>query len=184
MSPTRELYASGEGEAHRALPDEVHGTCGGATQTPIIMDIKEVKKWVALMHETGLTEIEVEESGRRLRLRREAVSVEPTGILPRSSGALPRPVDIATPTEIAQTIEGHYISSPIVGRFYRAPSPDVAPYVEVGVQVKKGQTLCIVEAMKLMNEIESDVDGRIAEICLEDGAAVEYGTHLFRIGPP
>jgi acetyl-CoA carboxylase biotin carboxyl carrier protein len=148
------------------------------------MDIKEVKKWVALMHETGLTEIEVEESGRRLRLRREALTVEATGALPRPIGSLPRPVDLATPTQINPTSEGHYITSLIVGRFYRAPSPDIAPYVEVGVQVKKGQTLCIVEAMKLMNEIESDIDGRIAEICLEDGAAVEYGTHLFRIGPP
>jgi acetyl-CoA carboxylase biotin carboxyl carrier protein len=148
------------------------------------MDIKEVKKWIALMHETGLTEIEVEESGRRLRLRREALTVEATGALPPPSSNVPRPVDRATLAEIGQTAEGHYISSPIVGRFYRAPSPDVAPYVEVGVQVKKGQTLCIVEAMKLMNEIESDIDGRITEICLEDGAAVEYGTHLFCIGPP
>lgn len=75
------------------------------------------------------------------------------------------------------------VRSPIVGSFYRAPSPGIPPYVEQGSPIKKGQTLCIVETMKLMNEIEADIDGRIAEIYVEDGARVGYGTPLFRIDP-
>jgi len=143
------------------------------------MDIKEIKKLVALMQEAGLAEIEIEESGRRIRLRRESlVALEAPRAIPAS---VPR-IEASAVSE--PEIEGHFIRSPIVGTFYRSPSPDQPPYVETGSIVKKGQTLCIVEAMKLMNEIDSDIDGKIAEICLEDGAAVEYGTPLFRIEAP
>ena len=143
------------------------------------MDIKEIKKLVALMQEAGLAEIEVEESGRRVRLRRESlVALE----APRAIPASVTRIDTLAASETE--IEGHFIRSPIVGTFYRSSSPDQAPYVETGSIVKKGQTLCIVEAMKLMNEIESDIDGKIAQVFLEDGATVEYGTPLFRIEAP
>jgi len=143
------------------------------------MDVKEIKKLVALMEEAGLAEIEVEESGRRVRLRRESLVALETPRAIRVSASQIAASDISEPK-----IEGHLIRSPIVGTFYRAPSPDRPPYVEIGNIVKKGQTLGIVEAMKLMNEIEADIDGKIAEIFLEDGATVEYGTPLFRIEAP
>ncbi len=79
---------------------------------------------------------------------------------------------------------GHVITSPLVGTFYRSPSPDSPPFVEVGAQVKKGQALCIVEAMKIMNEIESDADGTVAEIYVQNGTPVEFGEKLLRIEPP
>ena len=143
------------------------------------MDLKEIKKLVALMQEAGLAEIEVEESGRRVRLRRESlIALEAQRTIPASVSR----IEASAVSE--PEIEGHFIRSPIVGTFYRSPSPDQPPYVETGNIVKKGQTLCIVEAMKLMNEIESDIDGKIAEVCLEDGATVEYGTPLFRIEAP
>jgi acetyl-CoA carboxylase biotin carboxyl carrier protein len=143
------------------------------------VDFKEIKKLVELMREMALTEIEVEETGRRIRLRRE---MSPPPALPGKvahievqEGARSLPAEAVDAT--------HPVRSPIVGTFYRAPSPDADPYVETGDIVKKGQTLCIVEAMKLMNEIESDVDGRVVEVCLEDGTDVEYGTVLVRIEP-
>src|SRR3990167_6256596 len=140
------------------------------------MDFKEIKKLIDLLYDASLTEIEVEEGGRRIRVRKEA---------PSSAKERPAPLPPATEMEreAAASLEvkkgdeegSVTIRSPIVGTFYRAPSPNADPYAEIGDLVKKGQILCIVEAMKLMNEIESDVEGKIVEICVEDGAAVEYG---------
>ncbi len=142
------------------------------------MDFKEIKKLVELMREMALTELEVEETGRRVRLRRETSTAVPSDKVARIE------VQEAARSLPAETVDvTHPVRSPIVGTFYRAPSPDTDPYVETGDIVKKGQTLCIVEAMKLMNEIESDVNGQIVEVCLEDGTDVEYGTVLFRIEP-
>ncbi|MFY9269343.1 MAG: acetyl-CoA carboxylase biotin carboxyl carrier protein [Candidatus Manganitrophaceae bacterium] len=147
------------------------------------MDLNEIKKLIDLMSETALTEIEIEEEGRRIRLRKEALPAEKergvSPFLPAQVQGEP-PIPIETKGE-----EGQFavVRSPIVGTFYKAASPDTDPYVELGDTVKKGQILCIVEAMKLMNEIESDVDGKIVEICVEDGTAVEYGKALFRIEP-
>ncbi len=145
------------------------------------MDFKEIKKLVDLMRDMALTEVEVEEGGKRIRLRRETaaptagLSDKAVRVIPEQSPSLSLP---AVPVDLS-----HSVRSPIVGTFYRSASPDTDPYVETGDIVKKGQTLCIVEAMKLMNEIESDVDGQVIEVCLEDGTDVEYGTVLFRIEP-
>ena len=145
------------------------------------VDFKEIKKLVELMREMALTELEVEETGKRIRLRRET-SVPASGLQDKAVR-----LDIqatAVPLSLpAETTPAHLIRSPIVGTFYRATSPDVDPYVEAGDVVKKGQPLCIIEAMKLMNEIESDVDGQVIQVCLDDGTDVEYGTVLFRIEP-
>lgn len=135
------------------------------------------------MSEMALTEIELEEGGRRIRLRKEVPLESKEG---RAAPVVSPRVEKEAVAEIeTKSEEGHYaiIRSPIVGTFYKSASPDADPYVELGDVVKKGQVLCIVEAMKLMNEIESDVDGKIAEICVEDGTAVEYGKPLFRIEP-
>jgi len=148
------------------------------------MDLKEIKKLIELMSDMALTEIEVEESGRRIRIRKEPSqpvrekSFSPAAPHPAEKGAAPQP-DIKTEEEEKNVL----VRAPIVGTFYKSPSPDADAYAEVGAMVKKGQILCIVEAMKLMNEIESDVEGKILEICVEDGAAVEYGEPLFRIEP-
>lgn len=147
------------------------------------MDLNEIKKLADLMSEMALTEIELEEGGKRIRLRKEILfASKERGIAP----AVPAQVEQEGIAAIeTKGEEGRYalIRSPIVGTFYKSASPDADPYVEMGDIVKKGQILCIVEAMKLMNEIESDVDGKIVEICVEDGTAVEYGKPLFRIEP-
>ncbi|TAK03228.1 MAG: acetyl-CoA carboxylase biotin carboxyl carrier protein [Candidatus Manganitrophaceae bacterium] len=147
------------------------------------MDLNEIKKLADLMSEMALTEIELEEDGKRIRLRKEIVfASKERGLAPVASSQVLQEAVTAIETKGE---EGRYalVRSPIVGTFYKAASPDADPYVEIGDVVKKGQILCIVEAMKLMNEIESDVDGKIAEICVEDGTAVEYGKPLFRIEP-
>ncbi|MFQ5949484.1 MAG: acetyl-CoA carboxylase biotin carboxyl carrier protein [Nitrospiria bacterium] len=144
------------------------------------MDLKEIKELIALMNDMALAEIEVEESGRRIRVRKEV-----------SSSVAPIPqTHPETAREAASQVEEKgngqkdvFVRSPIVGTFYKASSPDANAYVGIGDMVKKGQTLCIVEAMKLMNEIESDADGKIIEILIEDGTAVEYGEPLFKIAP-
>ncbi len=147
------------------------------------MDLNEIKKLADLMCEMALTEIELEEGGKRIRLRKEILfASKERGSAPVASSQ----VENETAAAIESKAElGRYpvVRSPIVGTFYKSASPDVDPYVEIGDIVKKGQILCIVEAMKLMNEIESDLDGKIVEICVEDGTAVEYGKPLFRIEP-
>lgn len=145
------------------------------------MDFKEIRKLIDLLYDAALSEIEVEEGGRRIRIRRE-----PSAALLERVPVQAPPVKEAPPSIEAQKEgedRGALVRSPIVGTFYRSSSPNADPYVEVGDLVKKGQVLCIVEAMKLMNEIESDLEGKITEICVEDGAAVEYGEPLFRIEP-
>lgn len=144
------------------------------------MDFREIRKLIDLLYEAGLAEIEVEEAGRKIRVRRESISLptEKTSAAPTAKVEAP-----ALETEKEDKARGALVRSPIVGTFYRSPSPNADAYSDVGDLVKKGQILCIVEAMKLMNEIESDVEGKIVEICVEDGAAVEYGEPLFRIDP-
>lgn len=135
---------------------------------------------VEVLEKRGIHEIEVEVEGARIRLRKE-----PTSGTPSSS---PPPVP-SVPSNVAPTHEGavppekdyHAVRSPIVGTFYRAPSPGADPFVEVGDFVQKGQVLCIVEAMKVMNEIESPVDGKIVDILVQNGEPVEYGQVLFLI---
>ncbi len=147
------------------------------------MNLEEIKKLIALLNENDLTEIEVEDSDQRILLRREvAVALEPRGI--------PVPAQAPSSSESTEKTPNqepdsnlHQVTSPIVGTFYRSSSPDVSPYIELGDLVKKGQTLCIVEAMKLMNEIESDVDGRVVKINVDEGTAVAFGEALFTIEP-
>ena len=147
------------------------------------MDLNEIKKLADLMCEMALTEIELEEGGKRIKLRKEIVfASKERGAAPVISPHVEQEAVAAIETK-AEAGRYALIRSPIVGTFYKAASPDADPYVEIGDIVKKGQVLCIVEAMKLMNEIESDVDGKVVEICVEDGTAVEYGKPLFRIEP-
>lgn len=150
------------------------------------MDVKKIESLAKLMQETGLTGLELVEGDVELRLERqqEVVAVAPAA--PVMPVAAPAPAagaeaQAASQEQAAPRKEGALVLSPTVGVFYASPSPDARPFVEVGDQVKKGDTLCIIEAMKLMNEIPSEVDGTVAEICVGNGQVVEYNQPLFRI---
>jgi acetyl-CoA carboxylase biotin carboxyl carrier protein len=147
------------------------------------MNYKEIKELIDLIRDTDIAEIEVERSGTRIRLRREkkesaTVQVREVAVAPAAS---PRE-EAGAPVQEEQAAAGT-VRSPLVGTFYGAPDPNSRPFVEVGDRVAKGQILCIVEAMKLMNEIEAEFSGTVAEAFLEDGQPVEYGQPLFRIEP-
>lgn len=139
----------------------------------------DIRRYAGLMKELGLTGLEITEENSKVRLERSisAPVRETVYSVPESAGSA------QTTTTTTTTGPKDYISveSPIVGVFYAAPTENADPYVSIGDKVKKGQTLCIVEAMKLMNEIASEEDGIISEICVTDGQVVEYGTELFRI---
>lgn len=148
--------------------------------------LRQVQDLITLLRKNNLTELEIEQEGFRVRLRYEVGVRSPTSSLTDTTMVAPQGnQNIAresTPSE-EDTSGLVTITSPIVGTFYRSPSPDADPYVEEGDYVKKGQVLCIVEAMKLMNEIESETDGRIVKILAESTKPVEYGQPLFLIDP-
>lgn len=141
------------------------------------MDVKKIESLARLMQETGLTGLELVEDGQQLRLERQ-VEVVAAPAAPAAVGAEALGVTHEAPQPAK---EGTLVLSPTVGVFYSAPSPDARPFVEVGDQVKKGDTLCIIEAMKLMNEIPAELDGTVAEICVGNGQVVEFNQPLFRI---
>jgi acetyl-CoA carboxylase biotin carboxyl carrier protein len=147
---------------------------------------KQIQDLIDLLRRNNLTEIEFERQGIRIRVRHE-VLVRPTitSLQESPSLSLQQPIQPASATVLAPEGATGFltVTSPIVGTFYRSPSPDADAYVEEGDSVKKGQVLCIVEAMKLMNEIESEVDGRIVKILVENTKSVEYGQALFLIDP-
>ena len=149
------------------------------------MDVKKIESLARLMQETGLTGLELVEDGQQLRLERQVEVVAapvaapaPAAPVPAASGAEALGVAHEEPAPVK---EGTLVLAPTVGVFYSAPGPDARPFVEVGDQVKKGDTLCIIEAMKLMNEIPAEVDGTVAEICVGNGQVVEFNQPLFRI---
>ncbi|MBN3725978.1 acetyl-CoA carboxylase biotin carboxyl carrier protein [Burkholderia sp. Ac-20379] len=155
------------------------------------MDLRKLKTLIDLVSESGISELEVTEGEGKVRIVKNAppVYVQPApGYAPQASAAAPAvnfggeaaAAPAATPAAAAP--QGHVVTSPMVGTFYRAPSPGADPFVQVGDTVKEGQTLCIIEAMKLLNEIESDKSGIIKEILVENGQAVEYGQPLYVIG--
>jgi acetyl-CoA carboxylase biotin carboxyl carrier protein len=146
---------------------------------------REIRRLADLLREYGLSEVEVEREGVRIRLRREPAPIAGALAGPATRG--PAPAAATTPagsTEPAAD-EAHLlaIEAPMVGTFYRAPSPDAQPFVRDGDRVKKGQVVCIIEAMKLMNEIESKVAGRVAKVLVENAQPVEYGQPLFLLEP-
>jgi len=148
------------------------------------MYIKEIKDMINLMNENGLTELEVEKDGVRIRLKKGAGGAYEKAVeflVPQQ--AAQGPEKPAVPQEKAETKKAAEIKAPMVGTFYRSPSPEAAPYVNVGDMIDVGQVVCIVEAMKLMNEIKSDVKGRIAEIQADNAEPVEFGQVLFLVEP-
>lgn len=143
---------------------------------------REIETLVEILTHHALTELEVEKKGVRIRVRREPVPYSP-GAVPETIREPVSPPVRSQPPSIIDQSRLVTVTSPIVGTFYRSPSPDADPYVEEGDIVKKGQVLCIVEAMKLMNEIEAETDGKIVKILVESSTPVEYGQPLFLIDP-
>jgi acetyl-CoA carboxylase biotin carboxyl carrier protein len=144
------------------------------------MELDEIKQLLELLKDTDITELQIEREGAKLKIRRERFMPSFEITPPATRQAAPQEVKEEAVEEAHKQAT---ITSPIVGIFHRSPAPEAPPFVEIGTTVKKGQVLCIVEAMKLMNEIESDVDGVVAKILVENGHPVEYGEPLFLIEP-
>jgi acetyl-CoA carboxylase biotin carboxyl carrier protein len=149
------------------------------------MDLRKLKKLIDLVQESGIAELEITEGEEKVKIVKGGVVTVGTAqpiALPAApiAGALAAPAGAAAEPEAGQ--EGHAVKAPMVGTFYRSPSPDAKPFVEVGQTVKEGDTICIIEAMKLMNEIEADASGVVKAILVENGQPVEYGQPLFILG--
>jgi acetyl-CoA carboxylase biotin carboxyl carrier protein len=158
------------------------------------MDIKFVQQIVTMVEKSNVHEIELESKGVKIRVTKnstgQSLSSYPLMMgqpmyAPQASAVHAPAVQAEPAAAAAASVEKKYkeIKSPIVGTFYRSPSPDAEPYAEVGSQIKPGTVLCIVEAMKLMNEIEADFSGTIAKVCVENGKPVEYNQVLFLVEP-
>lgn len=153
-----------------------------------LMKKNEIQELIELLQGTDVAEIEIENEGRRVRIRRGVTPdvqdiVVPSAIQTPAAGPPTEAGNQTAPGEGESDSSMVTVTSPIVGTFYRSPSPELPPYVDMGSDVVKGQVLCIIEAMKLMNEIESETDGNIVRILAENGQAVEYGQPLFIINP-
>lgn len=146
------------------------------------MDIRKVKKLIELLEESGIAEIEIHEGEESVRISRNAAAGSvPAAAPPVAIAAAPAPAPTAAAAPVEEVIEGHVLNSPMVGSFYRAPSPGAKDFVDIGSKVNVGDTLCIIEAMKLLNQIEADKSGTIKAILVENGQPVEYNQPLFII---
>jgi acetyl-CoA carboxylase biotin carboxyl carrier protein len=149
------------------------------------MDLRKLKKLIDLVQESGIAELEITEGEEKVKIVKGG-GVTMTAA-PQAAFAAAPPVASATaalaaPAEPKPGQDGHVVKAPMVGTFYRSPSPDAKAFVEVGQAVKEGDTICIIEAMKLMNEIEADASGVVKAILVENGQPVEYGQPLFILG--
>jgi acetyl-CoA carboxylase biotin carboxyl carrier protein len=153
------------------------------------MDLRKLKKLIDLVQESGIAELEITEGEEKVKIVKGGV-VSVSAAAPMSpqpapelrAPAAPVAAPAAAAAEAPAGQEGHVVKAPMVGTFYRTPSPDAKPFVEVGQAVKEGDTICIIEAMKLMNEIEADAGGVVKAILVENGQPVEYGQALFILG--
>lgn len=149
------------------------------------MDLRKLKTLIDLVESSGIAELEISEGEERVRITRSPSSMtQQVYAAPQQMVAAPAPQPAAAPAEPVKAAEeeGHAVKSPMVGSFYRCPSPGAKSFVEVGQNVSVGETLCIIEAMKLLNEIESDKAGIVKAVLVENGQPVEYGQPLFIIG--
>src|SRR4030095_14614989 len=155
---------------------------------PTRMDLRKLKKLIDLVQESGIAELEITEGEEKVKIVKGGV-VSVSAVAPMSPQPAPElrapAAPVAAPAAAAEAPsgqEGHVVKAPRVGTFYRTPPPDAKPFVEVGQAVKEGDTICIIEAMKLMNEIEADAGGVVKAILVENGQPVEYGQPLFILG--
>jgi len=150
------------------------------------MELDYIEKLVKLVSDNGLTELSLEEDDKAIIIRKEkeivtttaTVAAQPVAVAPAVHAPAAKPAEAAPAKEASNLLK---ITSPMVGTFYRAASPGAAPFADAGKTVSVGQTVCIIEAMKLMNEIESEVSGKIVEVCVQDGEPVEYGQVLMLV---
>ena len=151
------------------------------------MNLKELRELIELIKNSEVTELELEKSGVRVKIKKERGNVTAVSLPPVEAAAREAAATVmkeSPPSPPPQERKGMVtVTAPVVGTFYRSPAPDADSYVEVGSLVKKGQVLCVIEAMKLMNEIESECDGRISAILVENAQPVEYGQPLFLMEP-
>jgi len=154
------------------------------------MDIRKIKKLIELLEESGVAEIEIHEGEESVRISRygsqapavaAAPAPPPVAITANAPSPAATPSTLAPEEPVAAPVKGHAVTSPMVGTFYRAPTPSAKPFVEVGDRVNIGDTLCIIEAMKILNQIEADKAGVIIEVPIENGQPCEYGQTLFVI---
>jgi acetyl-CoA carboxylase biotin carboxyl carrier protein len=158
-----------------------------------LIDLDHLKQILDLLRDHDLSELEIEHDGLRLKIRKDAAGAAVVHSVPATPApGMPPPVVHSTPggptpsvsvagPESSEEVELAVVKSPIVGTFYRSSEPEAAPFVEIGATVKKGQVLCIIEAMKLMNEIDSEYEGQVVNIYVENGQPVQYGERLFAI---
>lgn len=149
------------------------------------MNIKEIKEMINLMNENNLLELEIEKEGMRIRLKKTSSGVDGFGgpiVVERQNVAdlAPKQIQEAVKEVDLKSVE---IKSPMVGTFYRAPSPESPSYVEVGQNIESGQVICVIEAMKLMNEIKSEIKGKILDVLVDNAEPIEFGQPLFLIEP-
>jgi acetyl-CoA carboxylase biotin carboxyl carrier protein len=152
------------------------------------MDLRKLKTLIELVETSGIAELEIQEGEERVRITRALAQSAQTVMMHAPMTQAPQPAPAAVPAApvpapaVAEEPSGHVVKSPMVGTFYRAASPSAKSFVEVGDAVKEGDTLCIVEAMKLMNEIEADASGVVKAVLAENGQPVEFGQALFLLG--
>ena len=189
-SPARSRRA-GDSGAHHIAAEDAAATSRDPDDS---MNVDAIKQILDLVREHELTEFELEQACVKLRVRKQG-AVAPAAPAPAAVAAAPAPAPVAAPppaalaapaaaaaaAAAAEALELSVVTSPIVGTFYRSPDPSSPSFVEIGQRVKKGQTLCIIEAMKLMNEIESEYEGEIVKIYVENGQPVQYGERLFAV---
>jgi acetyl-CoA carboxylase biotin carboxyl carrier protein len=155
------------------------------------LDLRKLKKLIDLVQESGIAELEITEAEEKVRIVKGGVVTVSPPVMAAAHSAAPAaaasapgavPAAAAGTPDAAPAVEGHVVKAPMVGTFYRSPSPDAKPFVEVGQAVKEGEVICIIEAMKLMNEIDADAAGTVKAILVENGQPVEYGQPLFILG--
>jgi acetyl-CoA carboxylase biotin carboxyl carrier protein len=151
------------------------------------MDLRKLKKLIDLVQESGIAELEITEGEEKVRINRVGIPGHPGMMaMPQTATSMaPAPVAMAVAAPVAEVPaepEGHVVKSPMVGTFYRSSAPGAKPFVEIGQTINAGETLCIIEAMKLLNEIEADQSGIVKKVMVENGQPVEYGQPLFIIG--
>ncbi|MGR9052104.1 MAG: acetyl-CoA carboxylase biotin carboxyl carrier protein [Gammaproteobacteria bacterium] len=148
------------------------------------MDIRKIKKLIELIEESDIAELEISEGEESVRISRYSSNAAPATVYaaPPAAAAIAAPVAAPQAVEPAEKkISGHIVKSPMVGTFYRASSPDAKPFIELGQSVQNGDTLCIIEAMKILNQIEADKSGTVTQILVENAQPVEYDQPLFVI---
>ena len=147
------------------------------------MDIRKVKKLIELLEESGISEIEISEGEESVRISRypKPGTVPLAQAAAAAPAAAPPPAPVSPAPEVPAPTRGQQVTAPMVGTFYSGPAPGAKPFVDIGSEVKPGDTLCVIEAMKMMNQIESEFAGRVVSVLVENGSPVEFGQPLFLI---